>query len=285
MVKRGQVFDKFECGWDRREMKKLPLTLMIITLNEERNIERCIASAPFCSEVLVIDSQSQDQTCEIAQRLGARVLQRTWSGYGPQKYWGSLQARNDWVLSLDADETLSPELAFEMQNKFASLQTDFAYEMPRKSFHLGRWIEHGGWYPDYQLRLYNRKFNNWSQAQIHEKIQSQKIEKLQSPLLHFVFQDLSDQVRTNDRYSTLLSKKDVDGGKKFSIFPLLLKPMSKFLECYIWKLGILDGIAGLIIAVSAAYSIFLRWSKIWEAQMLERQKSPEIAKKERKIEN
>ncbi len=246
---------------------KLPITLVVITLNEAHNIERCLQSASeLCAEMLVVDSQSEDKTCEIAQRLGARVLQKSWMGFGPQKRWATEQAQNDWILSLDADETLSPELEQEIRTKFKQLQKEIAYEMPRKSFHLGRWIGHGGWYPDYQTRFFHRQFSNWPDASIHERVQSQRLEKLESPILHYVFKNLSDQVRTNDRYSGLLAEKDFKSGKSFSMIKLILKPWSKFFECYFLKLGLLDGLPGFLIAVSASYSIFLRWAKIWELE-------------------
>lgn len=247
---------------------KLPLTLVIITLNEERNIERCIRSVPFASEIIVVDSGSSDKTCEVASSLGAKVIQKAWPGYGLQKRFATDQAQFDWILSLDADEVLSSQLVEEIQKKFHSLDSQTGYEIPRKSFHLGRWIEHGGWYPDYQLRLYNRKFSNWPEASIHERVQSAKTLRLENDLQHFVFRNLSHQVLTNDKYSGLLAQKDVDAGKKFSILKLILKPYSKFIECYFLKLGFLDGLPGFIIAVSAAYSIFLRWAKIWEIEKL-----------------
>ncbi len=250
---------------------KYPLSLVIITLNEERNIERCIRSVPFASDIVVVDSGSQDRTCEIATSLGARVFQQSWLGYGPQKKWATEKAQFDWVLSLDADEALSLELSQEIQSQFRNLDPKVGYEIPRKSFHLGRWILHGGWYPDFQLRLYHRQFSNWPDSQIHERVQSPTVQKLQSPLLHYVFKDLADQVRTNNHYSSLLSGKDVQSGKRFSLFKLIVKPWTKFIECYFLKLGFLDGLPGFIIAVSAGYSIFLRWAKIWEQEKAQRQ--------------
>lgn len=249
---------------------KIPISLVIITLNEEHNIQRCIRSVPFASEVLVVDSGSRDGTCELARVLGARVLHKSWTGYGPQKKFASEQAQNDWILSLDADETLSPELAKEIQERFAQLNPETGYEMPRKSFHLGRWIGHGGWYPDYQLRLYNRRFCNWPDTQVHERVQASRVERLKSPIQHFVFPNLAAQVATNDRYSSLLAEKDFQNGKRFSLLKLVFKPWTKFFECYFLKLGFLDGVPGLVIAVSAAYSIFLRWAKIGELEMKSR---------------
>lgn len=249
---------------------KLPVTLMVITLNEESNIERCIQSVPFASEVLVIDSRSQDRTCEIAKKNGARVLQREWKGFGPQKKWGSEQAQFDWILSLDADEALSPDLTREIEQQFDKLKISVGYEMPRKSFHLGRWIGHGGWYPDRQLRLYNRKHSAWPDSQIHERVQAPEIQSFKSDLHHFVFRDLSHQVLTNDRYSSLLSAKDFASGKRYSLLKLIFKPPFKFIETYFSKQGFLDGIPGLIIAVSASYSIFLRQAKLWELEKIKK---------------
>ncbi len=266
MVKSFLRFDKVEDRSIMDKVIKLPLSLIVITLNEERNIERCLRSVPFASDVVVVDSGSRDRTRELATRLGARVLEKSWTGYGPQKKFATEQAREDWVLSLDADEVLSPELAAEIQQKFASLDPQTGYEMPRKSWHLGQWIRYGGWYPDYQLRLYNRKYSQWPDSQIHERVQASKVARLSEPLLHYVFRDLADQVETNNRYSSLLAEKDVQAGKKFSWLKLVVKPGTKFLETYFLKLGFLDGRAGFLISVSAAYSIFLRWAKIGELQ-------------------
>lgn len=252
------------------KVMKLPISLIVITLNEERNIERCIRSVPFASDVVVVDSGSQDRTCEIASSLGARVLEKAWMGFGPQKKFATEQARHDWILSLDADEVLSPELAKEIQDRFSTFDPKTGFEMPRKSWHLGRWIQHGGWYPDYQLRFYNRRFSQWPDAMIHERVQAEKVERLQNPLLHYVFVDLADQVNTNNRYSSLLAEKDWQAGKRFSFFKLLIKPWTKFMETYFLKLGFLDGLAGFLISVSAAYSIFLRWAKLNELQRLKK---------------
>lgn len=252
------------------KVMKLPISLIVITLNEERNIERCIRSVPFASDIVVVDSGSQDRTCEIASSLGARVLNKAWMGFGPQKKFATEQAQQDWILSLDADEVLSPELAQEIQDRFSSLDPKVGYEMPRKSWHLGRWIRHGGWYPDYQLRFYNRRFSQWPDAQIHERVKAETVERMNHPLLHYVFVDLADQVQTNNRYSSLLAEKDWKAGKRFSFFKLLIKPWTKFLETYFLKFGFLDGLAGFLISVSAAYSIFLRWAKLNELERLKK---------------
>lgn len=246
-------------------MEKLPLSVVVVAGNEEAQIERCLRSVPFADELLVIDGESTDQTAARAAGCGAKVIRQKWLGYGPQKRFGVEQARHDWILSLDADEAVSPELAQEIQSKFQQLRPKVGYRLPRRSFHLGRWILHGGWFPDRQLRLFHRRHGNWA-GEIHEKVQTPLEEDFSSPLLHWVFDDLSDQVRTNDRYSGLQAAELARRGEKFSLFKLLLRPYGKFLETYFWKRGFLDGLPGLLIAISAAYSMFLKYAKLWEIQ-------------------
>ncbi len=251
-------------------MEKLPLTLTLITKNEEKNLERCLRSVPFASEIVVIDSGSQDNTVKVAQQLGATVYVEDWQGFGPQKQLAVKKAKYDWILSLDGDEALSPGLVKEILARFKNLNENTGYLLPRKSFHLGRWINFGGWYPDRQLRLFNRKFSNWNSEKIHEKVISPVTEKFQNEIQHWVFRDLSHQVETNNRYSGLQAESLIGSGKSFSFFKLITKPMSKFVETYILKRGFLDGLPGFIISVSAAYSVFLKWAKMWELKNMKR---------------
>ncbi len=241
---------------------KLPISLVIVTLNEEKNIGRCLKSAPWADEILVLDSGSQDRTTEIAQNLGARVFSEPWRGYGPQKHRAAELAKNDWVFAIDADEEISADLSAEIVKKFSQLNSSTAYRIPRKSFYLGRWILHGGWYPDFQTRLFHRRFHQWNDQVIHEKVEAKSQENFSFSILHYVFRDVSQHVITNNRYSELQAQQHLANGGKFSWFKFLTKPMSKFLECYFLKLGFLDGFAGYFIAVSAAYSVFIRWAKI-----------------------
>lgn len=249
-------------------MKK-PLTLVVITLNEEQNIERCLKSVPFADEIVVVDSGSHDRTCEIAKSLNAKVYVEPFKGYGPQKNFGALQASHDWILSLDADEALSSDLATEIQNllKSENLENQDGYFVPRRSFHLGRWIKYGGWYPDRQLRLFHRGRAKWNDSLVHEEIQIEKVGALKNDILHWVFRDLSHQIEANNRYSSLGAQELLKRGKRFSIFNLIIKPITKFIECYLIKRGFLDGMPGFIIAVGAAYSVFLKWSKLWELKI------------------
>lgn len=273
MVSSCESFDKTLIQRDSDLVTKLPISLVIITLNEEAHIERCIRSAPFVDDIVVVDSLSQDRTVEIAEKCGARVFQEKWRGYGPQKALATSLAKNSWILSLDADEALSPDLADEIMQSFSDLDSGAGYLFPRRSLHLGRWIGHGGWYPDYQLRLFNKDKSNWNSAALHEKVEVRRQLKMKRDLLHWVFEDLSDQVITNDKYSSLGAQQWAEAGRRFSVFKLLTKPPTKFVETYFFKAGFRDGLPGLIIAVSAAYSVFLKFAKLWEIERVEKKSS------------
>jgi glycosyltransferase involved in cell wall biosynthesis len=240
--------------------------VVVITLNEEKNIRRCLESADFVNDIIVLDSYSKDKTKDICVQMGARFEQQEWLGFGLQKKRATELAKNDWVLSLDADECISKELKEEILAKWEGLDPKVGYRLPRISYFLKRWIRHGGWYPDYQLRLFHRKYSQWSDQPIHEKVIAERSMDFSNPIQHFVFNNISHQVVTNDRYSTLQMQKMKQQGKSFNWFHFFTKPFVKFVECYVLKLGFLDGMAGFIIAISAAYSVFLKWSKLWESE-------------------
>lgn len=261
-----RAWQLFRCG-ERGKILSLPLSLVVIVLNEERNLRRCLESVQgLVSEVIVVDSGSQDGTRRIAEDFGAKWIEHPWSGFGPQKNFAVAQASHDWVLCLDADEALSPELRDLIRSSFSSLQPDVGYRFARRSWFFGRWIFHGGWYPDYQLRMFHRRFHQWDLAPIHERVRAEKIQTLPADLLHYVFADVAENTATNNRYSGLQAQAFVAGGGQFSLFRMLVKPVSKFLECYLWKRGFLDGLAGWVIAVGAAHSVFMRWAKIAEIE-------------------
>lgn len=244
---------------------KLPLSVVIIALNEEKNIARAINSVrEWVDEVFVYDSGSTDKTIEIAKSLGATVRSGDWLGFGKTKKIATELAKNDWILSVDSDEEVSRELQQEILSRFESLNPQLAYKVPRLSFYLKRWIKHGGWYPDLQIRLFNKIYSNWDEKDIHEKVQAKLYENLSSHLNHYVFRDIEHQVATNNKYSSLQAAEMLKKSKKFCWFHFLTKPFVKFIECYFLKLGFLDGWAGFVIAKSAAYSVFLKWAKLYE---------------------
>lgn len=257
-------------GEGQRIHMAIPLSVVIITKNEAHNIEACINSVRFVDDIVVLDSGSTDATREVAAGLGAKVFAEEWRGFGPQKRRAVELALHDWVLSLDADEALDID-AQDFLKTFAeevkSELTPAAYKFERESFHLGRWIKHGGWSPDYQIRLFNRLKANWSHDLVHEKVVTAgEIGKAKGKIKHWVFTNLAHQIDTNNRYSTLGAEALYAKGVKFSLSKLIFKPYSKFIETYIVKGGFRDGLPGFIISVGAAYSVFLKFAKLWELE-------------------
>src|SRR5580698_4396853 len=186
----------------------MKITATIITLNEERHIARAIESLRCCDEIVVIDSGSADRTTELAENLGARVIESPWRGYAGQKNWAAERATNDWILSLDADEALSEALEGEIWNLKKNGPKFDAYTMPRLAQYLGRWILHSGWYPDRKVRLYNRQKAKWVGDFVHESVKVQgRLGHLDSNLLHFTCESLSEHLKTMDRYTTLAAEQ------------------------------------------------------------------------------
>lgn len=245
-----------------------PLSVVIITLNEENNIVRCVRSAAWAHEVIVVDSGSSDRTRELAAAEGARVLQHAWQGYGQQKNWALAQAKQPWVLFLDADEEVTPELrdeiaAFVLAGGAVSGQAFRGATFPRKTWFLGRWILHGGWYPNRLVRLAFREGARWTEPAVHEALEvSGPVHAMKADLLHYTFRDVGDNVMTNVRFSRLGAKVAGARGERGSLARILLKPIGKFLETYVWKLGFLDGFPGFVISLNAAHSIFLKYVEL-----------------------
>ncbi|MEK6628340.1 MAG: glycosyltransferase family 2 protein [Bdellovibrionota bacterium] len=246
--------------------QKIPISVVLISLNEQNNIQRALASVSWAQDIIVYDSGSTDQTLDIAKRMGANVIKGQWFGFGKTKKMAIEQARFDWVLSLDCDEEVSDSLQIEIRNKINILKPDCVYRIPRLSFYLGRPIKHGGWFPDYQARLFNKKLHNWNEAMVHEKVEAKNYENLVSCMNHYVFKNIEHQVQTNNRYSSLQAEVMFNEGKNFSWFHFFTKPMVKFIECYFLKLGFMDAWPGYIIAYSAGYSVFLKWAKLRELE-------------------
>ena len=247
----------------------------IITFNEEKNIKRCIDSLKeVCDEIVVVDSLSSDNTVSIAKELGAKVINQKFLGHIAQKQLAVDNCSNDWILSLDADEELSKELIKELKELIKKPLSAEAYSMPRVSFHLGRWIRHGGWYPDRKTRLFNKQKAHWGGYNPHDKvIVNGETKKLKNDIRHYVFKDLRHNIDTNNSYSSIMAEDLYKNGKKFSMMLLLFKPLGKFLETYVYKRGFLDGLPGFIIAVGAAYSMFLKYAKLWELENVKKTKN------------
>jgi len=240
----------------------MKITATIITLNEERNVARAIESLRCCDEILILDSGSVDRTVELAQKLGARVIEAGWRGYAGQKNWAAEQARNEWILSLDADEALSEALEAEIWNlKKKGPQYD-AYTMPRLARYLGRWILHSGWYPDRKVRLYHRGKAKWVGDVVHESVQAEgRVGHLDANILHFTCDSLSEHLKSLDRYTTLAAEDLVERKVAIGTWRVILDPPWTFIKTYFLQRGFLDGLEGLIIAYMAAFYTFLKYSK------------------------
>jgi glycosyltransferase involved in cell wall biosynthesis len=240
----------------------MKITATIITLNEERNIARAMESLRCCDEIVVVDSGSNDRTPEIAAKLGARVIDSPWGGYARQKNFAADQADHEWILSIDADEALSEALEGEIwQIKKNGPRFD-AYTMPRLAQYLGRWILHSGWYPDRKVRLYDRAKARWMGEYVHESVEvNGAVGHLESDLLHFTCDSLSEHLKTMDRYTTLAAEQLVDGGKAIGMRHLLLDPAWTFCRSYLLQRGFQDGVEGLTIAWMAALYNFVKYAK------------------------
>src|SRR4051812_2491628 len=223
----------------------MKISATIITFNEERNIARVIESLRCCDEILVLDSGSNDRTVEIATKLGARVEEASWHGYAAQKNIATELATHDWILSLDADESLSEALEAEIwQIKKAGPKYD-AYTMPRLAQYLGRWILHSGWYPDRKVRLFDRRKARWFGEYVHESVYVDgPTGHLESNLLHFTCSSLSEHLKSMDRYTTLAAEGLVAQRKRITLTKILLDPAWTFFRTYVVKRGYLDGLEG-----------------------------------------
>ena len=239
-----------------------PISATIITQNEEDRIAAAIASLSCCDEVIVVDSGSSDRTREIAEACGARVFTRPWDGYSNQKNFAAAQASHDWILSIDADERVSVELANEVA-AWSATGEQAACSMPRRAFYFGSWIDHSGWYPDRKIRLYDRRRARWVGDFVHESMKVDgSIAIFDGDLLHFPYRDWQDHRRRIDRYTRLAADAARAAGKKGSLLRLLVGPPIAFLQTFILRAGFLDGWRGLVIAAAAARYVFLRQSRI-----------------------
>ena len=240
----------------------MKISATIITFNEERNLPRAIESLRCADEIVVVDSGSSDRTVEIAGKLGARVVETAWPGYANQKNFAAEQATYDWILSLDADESLSEALEAEIWSLKKNGPQYDGYTMPRIAKYLGRWIRHSGWYPDRKVRLYHRRKAQWVGDFVHESVKlSGSVGHLESNLLHFTCDSLSEHLRTMDRYTTLAAEQLIASRVQVSWGRLILEPPWTFFRTYIVKLGFLDGVEGLAIANMAALYNFLKYAK------------------------
>jgi glycosyltransferase involved in cell wall biosynthesis len=245
-----------------------PLSAVLITKNAAARLEACLASLHFCDEIVVVDSGSTDDTAEIARRHNARVLEKDWLGFGRQKQYAVDQARNDWVLCLDADETVSPELAASIAGALANPVAPI-FRMARRNRFLGRWLRHGEGYPDWSLRLFDRRSARWSDDPVHEKVlYAVTPGTLEGDLLHESAEDLRDYLDKQNRYTTLAAQQLFERGKSASVVQLVASPLVRFVKLYVFRLGFLDGLPGLAHVTIGCMNSFMKYAKLAELQRL-----------------
>lgn len=249
-----------------KEMHKL--SVIIVCMNEAKRIGACLESVSFADEIVVVDSGSTDETLEIARRFTERIFVRDWPGMTDQKNFALDKAGHEWVLNLDADEVVSPELGREIQDLLSGggIKEDGFY-IDRRTFFMGEWIRHSGWSPDYILRLFRRDKGRFTGGDPHSHVEvNGATAKLAGPLMHYTYEDISHQARAMTRWGLDAGVEKHKQGKKFRLFDLLFRPPFAFFKAYVIKRGFMDGMAGLVISVMNGYYTWLKYLRMWELE-------------------
>lgn len=250
------------------------MTACITAANEEANIRRCLESVKWMDEIVVVDSFSKDRTPDICREYTDRVFKHRWLGYIGQKNLAKDLASNQWVFFIDADEEISPPLRDEIVGEFerGSTRRYSGFEFPRMVRYFDRWITHGDWYPDVKLRLYDKEKGECGGTEPHDRMVVQgPVKRLIKPLYHHTYSGIADHLSTMNKFSSITAKTQHEQGQRFRMSALLFRPMLRFLRGYVLRLGVLDGMPGLIIAATSAYAVFVKYAKLWE---IERRENP-----------
>ncbi len=250
----------------------MKISACIITFNEEKNIAEAVKSVSWADEIIVVDAESIDKTREIAESLGARILTNKWQGFSKQKQFATDSAENDWVFSLDADERVSEKLKGEILKlkNLSEITLADGFRVPRLTYYMNRPIRYSGWYPDWQLRFFNRKKGKWKDVLIHESVEMQKdakVGKLNNDILHYSVENAAQHHRMiGERYAPLAAEQMFQRGKKTSAVKIATASLTAFFQTYVLKCGFLDGLPGFCIARFAAHHAFLKHLFLWEMQ-------------------
>ncbi|MBI2219618.1 MAG: glycosyltransferase family 2 protein [Acidobacteria bacterium] len=246
-------------------MPKLSVT--IITRNEAANIAPALGSVAWADDIVVVDCGSTDATVDVARARGARVFHRDWKGFAEQKNYAAELAEHDWILSLDADERVTPALADEIRALMASEPAQAGYRIPRVSWYLGRWIRTTDWYPDRQLRLYDRRRARWGTRRVHESVNVDgEAGRLQHEIQHRPYRDLTHHLDTMNRYTTLAAEEMYEQGRRSGLASLTVLPVAAFARNYVLRRGFMQGTRGFVISVLNSYYVLLKFLKLWERQ-------------------
>jgi glycosyltransferase involved in cell wall biosynthesis len=239
-----------------------PLSAVLITKNAASQFEECLANLDFCDEIVIVDSGSDDGTVDIGERRGARVIRTGWRGFGAQKQFGVEQASHDWVLCLDADERVSEDLR-ESIVAVLRAPTFTAYRFPRRNRFMGRYLRHGEGYPDWSLRLFDRRAARWSDDTVHEKVLATGgIGMLPGDLLHESAESLEAYLAKQNRYSSLAADQALARGERATALHLVVSPLLRFVKFYVFRLGFLDGLPGLVHILSGCAASFAKYAKM-----------------------
>jgi glycosyltransferase involved in cell wall biosynthesis len=244
---------------------KKPISVSIICFNEEENIRRCLESIKWADEIIILDSFSTDKTLEICREYTDKIYQHVFDGYIEQKNRALDLCTNDWVLSVDADEVVSDKLAESIADVYTDSTEYTGFKVPRRVFYLGKPINHGGWYPDYKIRFFNKNHARWGGINPHDTvILDGKSSLLKGDLHHYPYSDISSHMNQINKFTGILSEEYENKGEKPGILNLTIRPFYKFIKMYLLKLGFLDGKRGFLIAVMGSFYVFLKFAKLFE---------------------
>lgn len=243
------------------------LSAALIVRNESRNLRECLETLRWVDEIVVVDSGSDDDTVAIAREYTDKVyIESDWQGYGVQRQRAQAYTSGDWILMVDADERVSPELRAEIEAVVENDQRQTAYAIPRLSFCFGRFIRHGGWYPDYVVRLYPRESGAYSAAPVHEKVQlapGVELRRLSGDLLHYTYNDLEHYLVKSAAYAAAWSAMRRDAGQRATLGQGIMHGIACFVRMYLLRAGFLDGRAGFLLALLSAHSTFVKYADLW----------------------
>lgn len=259
---------------------KPTLSVVVITLNEEPNIVRCLKSVTShrfarvrLEEILVVDAQSSDRTVTLARKAGAKVVTRRWAGFSSQKNWALARVRGQWVLSLDADEEMTPALWREIERELpdASPTLD-GFSLRRRAFFLGKWIRHCGWWPDSQLRLIRKGRGRFNSNAVHEGLEVQgAFRELQEPMDHHTYVSIGRYLKKMDQYSALAAASAPPKKRRYWRYYLVVDPFVTFFRMYVSRKGFLDGWHGLVVCGLSSFHTFVKYARLWEREVLHRE--------------
>ena len=252
-------------------MAKVKVSACVMTYSKEDLIEDCLESIKWADEIIVVDSYSTDKTLDICRKYTDKVYQRKWTGFRDQRNYTMSFASYEWILFVDIDERISPELYEEIQLHLGDNSNRWdGFYLPRKTYYLKKWISHGEWYPAYSLRLYRKDKGHWVNEP-HEHLElNGKAKYLKNDMWHFTHRDLSDQLLTIDKYTDMIAFEMKKKGVRFIVFKIIFRPLFRFIKGYFFKRGFLDGVPGLVSAITTSFYVFMKYAKLWELRIKNR---------------